>query len=183
MAGRADLAGVLQGAATGRYDAGGTLVPYDGGELVVRARQLQDFAGLNQRLTAGGVVGGRSFQIGEGDLRIGDEVKARRVDISVDAGSLTVAGRIDASGEQVGSIRLYARDQLQVDGTLDAHGTGLRVDSHGKIIDSPTGPPSRWAAPKVPSAWAARRSWTCVRAAMLPSVDVLARTMAPRAAR
>lgn len=137
MAGRADLAGVLQGAATGRYDAGGTLVPYDGGELVVRARQLQDFAGLNQRLTAGGVVGGRSFQIGEGDLRIGDEVKARRVDISVDAGSLTVAGRIDASGEQVGSIRLYARDQLQVDGTLDAHGTGLRVDSHGKIIDSP----------------------------------------------
>lgn len=137
MAGQADLAGVLQGAATGRYDAGGTLVPYDGGELVVRARQVQDFAGLNQRLTAGGVVGGRSFQIGEGDLRIGDEVKARRVDISVDAGSLTVAGRIDASGEQVGSIRLYARDQLQVDGTLDAHGTGLRVDSHGKIIDSP----------------------------------------------
>nr|WP_240329206.1 filamentous haemagglutinin family protein [Stenotrophomonas sp. G4] len=137
MAGQADLAGVLQGAASGRYDAGGTLVPYDGGELVVRARQLQDFTGLNQRLTAGGVVGGRSFRIGEGDLRIGDEVKARRVDISVDAGSLTVAGRIDASGEQVGSIRLYARDQLQVDGTLDAHGTGLRVDSHGKIIDSP----------------------------------------------
>jgi hypothetical protein len=112
-------------------------VPYDGGELVVRARQLQDFAGLNQRLTAGGVVGGRSFQIGEGDLRIGDEVGGAPVDISVDAGSLTVAGRIDASGEQVGSIRLYARDQLQVDGTLDAHGTGLRVDSHGKIIDSP----------------------------------------------
>lgn len=137
MAGRADLAGDLQGAASGRYDAGGTLVPYDGGELVVRARQLQDFTGLNQRLTAGGIVGGRSFQIGEGDLRIGDEVKARRVDISVDAGSLTVAGRIDASGEQVGSIRLYARDQLQVDGTLDAHGTGLHVDSHGKIIDSP----------------------------------------------
>ncbi len=54
----------------------------------------------NQRLTAGGVVGGRSFQIGEGDLRIGDEVKARRVDISVDAGSLTVAGRIDASASR-----------------------------------------------------------------------------------
>ena len=57
MAGRADLAGDLQGAASGRYDAGGTLVPYDGGELVVRARQLQDFTGLNQRLTAGGIVG------------------------------------------------------------------------------------------------------------------------------
>ncbi|WP_313248206.1 filamentous haemagglutinin family protein [Stenotrophomonas indicatrix] len=136
LAGRADLAGRVDGAASGRYDAGGTVVPYDAGELVVRARQLLDFAGLNQRLNSGGVTGARTFQIGEGDLQIGDEVKARRVDISVDKGSLTVAGRIDASGEQVGSIRLYARDALQVNGTLDAHGSGLRVDSYGKIIDS-----------------------------------------------
>ncbi len=39
---RIDLAGTLLGGASGRYDAGGTEVPYDGGELVVRARQLQD---------------------------------------------------------------------------------------------------------------------------------------------
>ena len=68
---------------------------------------------------------------------IGDEVKARNVDISVDGGSLQVNGRVDASGEQVGSIRLSARDVLRIDGTLDAHGSGLRVDSYGKIIDSP----------------------------------------------
>ncbi|MEJ6329131.1 filamentous hemagglutinin family protein [Stenotrophomonas maltophilia] len=137
LAGRADLAGGIEGAASGRYDAGGTVVPYDGADLVVRAGTLQDFAGLNQRLNAGGVTGGRTFRIGEGDLLIGNEVKARRVDISLDAGSLRVAGRIDASGEQVGAIRLYARDGLQVEGTLDTHGTGLRVDSQGKIIDSP----------------------------------------------
>ena len=135
--GRVDLAGALLGGASGRYDAGGTEVPYDGGELVVRARQLQDFSGLNTRLTAGGITGGRTFQLREGDLVIGDEVKARNVDISVDGGSLQVNGRIDASGEQVGSIRLSARDLLRVDGALDAHGSGLRVDSYGKIIDSP----------------------------------------------
>ncbi|TPD72470.1 filamentous hemagglutinin N-terminal domain-containing protein [Stenotrophomonas maltophilia] len=135
--GRVDLAGTLLGGASGRYDAGGTEVPYDGGELVVRARQLQDFSGLNTRLTAGGITGGRTFQLSVGDLVIGDEVKARNVDISVDGGSLLVNGRIDASGEQVGSIRLSARDVLRIDGTLDAHGSALRVDSYGKIIDSP----------------------------------------------
>lgn len=135
--GRVDLAGTLLGGASGRYDAGGTEVPYDGGELVLRARQLQDFSGLNTRLTAGGITGGRTFQLSEGDLLIGDEVKARNVDISVDGGSLLVSGRIDASGEQVGSIRLSARDVLRIDGTLDAHGSALRVDSYGKIIDSP----------------------------------------------
>ncbi|MDR6692892.1 filamentous haemagglutinin family protein [Stenotrophomonas sp. 1337] len=135
--GRVDLAGTLLGGASGRYDAGGTEVPYDGGELVLRARQLQDFSGLNTRLTAGGITGGRTFQLSAGDLVIGDEVKARNVDISVDGGSLLVNGRIDASGEQVGSIRLSARDVLRIDGTLDAHGSALRVDSYGKIIDSP----------------------------------------------
>ena len=54
----------------------------------------------------------------------------------VDGGSLTVNGRIDASGAQVGSIRLAAMRDLVVNGMLDAHGAGLRVDSYGKIIDS-----------------------------------------------
>ena len=136
-AGVVDLAGELRGGASGLTDAGGSLVPWDGGELVVHARQLQDFQGLNQRLNAGGITGARSFQLGQGNLVIGDEVKARHVDISVDGGSLEVNGRIDASGVQVGSIRLAARDLLRVNGTLDAHGTGVRVDSYGKIIDSP----------------------------------------------
>ena len=110
-----DLAGTLLGGASGRYDAGGTEVPYDGGELVVRARQLQDLRPEHPAY-AGGITGGRTFQLSEGDLVIGDEVKARHVDISVDGGSLQVNGRIDASGEQVGSIRLSARDLLRVDG-------------------------------------------------------------------
>ena len=81
----------------------------------------------------------RAAQIKRGDLTIGDEVRAREVNISVDAGSLTVAGRIDASGVSVGSIRLSARDGLRLasNAVLDAHGTTLRVDSYGQIIDAP----------------------------------------------
>ncbi|MFY0475536.1 filamentous haemagglutinin family protein [Achromobacter marplatensis] len=137
-AGRVDLQGRTLGMASGRYDAGGTLVPYAFGEADIRAQQV-DFTALNQRLNEGQVFGGRSFQLKRGNLAIGDEVRARNVNISVDAGSLTVTGRIDASGDGVGSIRLAARDGLRLASTavLDAHGTALRVDSYGKIIDAP----------------------------------------------
>ncbi|WP_231602396.1 filamentous haemagglutinin family protein [Herbaspirillum chlorophenolicum] len=135
-AGYVDLAGTILGAASGRYDAGGTIVPYDAAEVSIRAQTLNDFAGLNARLNSGEVFGARRFQIKQGDLTIGDEVKARQVDVSVDGGKLTVNGRIDASGFQVGSIRLAAKGDLIVNGMLDAHATGLRVDSYGKIIDS-----------------------------------------------
>ncbi|MGF6347152.1 filamentous haemagglutinin family protein [Variovorax sp. W2I14] len=136
-AGRVGFAGTVLGSSSGSYDAGGTVVPHDAGEFTVRAQTLDDFAGLNRRLNAGGVFGARRFQVKQGDLAVGDEVKAREVSIAMDGGSLRVDGRIDASGYQVGSIHLAARNDLTVNGTLDAHGTGLRVDSYGKIIDSP----------------------------------------------
>ncbi|MGO4714356.1 filamentous hemagglutinin family protein [Bradyrhizobium sp. 2TAF24] len=138
-AGRVNLGGVIQGGASGSYDAGGTLVPFDAAELTVRARVLAeaDFAALNARLNAGQVFGARRFRIGQGDLTVGDGVKARDVQIVLDAGRLTVNGDIDASGVKVGSIRLAASDDLVINGKLDAHGSALRVDSYGKVIESP----------------------------------------------
>ncbi|XHR27958.1 MAG: filamentous hemagglutinin family protein [Chthoniobacteraceae bacterium] len=136
-AGQVDLAGAILGSATGDYETGGSTVPYDAAELTVRAQTLADFAGLNARLNEGGVFGARRFQIKQGDLTIGDEVKAREVQIVLDGGNLTVNGTIDASGVQVGSITLAASGDLTINGILDAHGTGLRVDSYGEIIDSP----------------------------------------------
>jgi filamentous hemagglutinin family protein len=136
-AGDVNLAGTIQGGATGRYDAGGTLVPYDAAEVTIRAQTLAGFAGLNTRLNSGSVFGARRFQIKQGDLIVGDEVKARNVEITLDGGDLTVNGTIDASGFQVGTIRLAAMSDLTIHGTLDAHGTGMRFDSYGKIIDAP----------------------------------------------
>ena len=138
-AGRVDLAGTIRGTASGRYDAGGTDVPWQAGSIYVRAQTLNDFTGLNQRLTTTGVTGSRSFQIKQGDLTIGEELKANAINVSVDGGSLTVNGRIDASGEQPGTIRLAARNGLALGSgsMLDAHGTRLRVDSYGLPIDAP----------------------------------------------
>ncbi|MCC7683437.1 filamentous haemagglutinin family protein [Janthinobacterium sp. FW305-128] len=145
-AGMVDLQGKILGGASGSYDAGGAMVPYKKGSVDVRAQTLgaggapdSQFASLNTRLNEGGVTGARSFQLKQGDLTIGNELKAGEVQVSLDNGRLTVAGTIDASGERVGSIRLAGKHGLTLAGNavLDAHGTLLRVDSYGKIIDSP----------------------------------------------
>ena len=145
-AGMVDLQGKILGGASGSYDAGGTVMPYKKGSVDVRAQTLgaggtldSQFAALNQRLNEGAVTGARSFQLKQGDLTIGNELKAGEVQVSVDNGRLTVAGTIDASGERVGSIRLAGKHGVTLAGNavLDAHGTLLRVDSYGKIIDSP----------------------------------------------
>lgn len=72
-------------------------------------------------------------------MTIGNELKAGDVQAAVDNGRLTVAGVIDASGERVGSIRLAGKHGVTLanNAVLDAHGTVLRVDSYGKIMDSP----------------------------------------------
>ena len=146
QAGVVDLQGAIHGSSNGRYDAGGTLVPYLAGGVEIRAQRLGEsgtlnsqFASLNQRLNEGGVFGTRTFQLKQGDLTIGDGLRAGEINVSVDNGGLTVTGTIDASGERVGRIYLAAKNALTVAGSalLDAHGRLLRVDSYGKIIDSP----------------------------------------------
>ncbi|BBP59049.1 hypothetical protein PHLH4_26390 [Pseudomonas sp. St316] len=145
-AGIVDLQGRILGTSTGEYDAGGTVLPYLAGGVAVQARRLggsgslsEQFAALNQRLNDGQVFGSRSFQLKQGDLVIGNELKASSISVSLDNGSLLVNGKVDASGERVGSIRLAAGRSLTLggDAVLDAHGSRLRVDSYGKIIDSP----------------------------------------------
>jgi len=138
-AGLVDLQGQILGSASGDYNAGGTQVPYAAGGVDIRAQSVGDFAALNQRLNRDHVFGSRSFQLKRGDLVIGNELKANQINVSVDNGSLTVLGTVDASGRQVGSIRLAGNTGLTLASTalLDAHGAQLRVDSYGKIIDAP----------------------------------------------
>ncbi|WP_165679781.1 hypothetical protein, partial [Metapseudomonas otitidis] len=94
---------------------------------------------LNQRLNQGQVFGARSFQLKQGDLVIGDGLKAGEISVSLDGGHLTVNGTVDASGERVGAIRLAGKQGLTLGSgaRLDAHGNRLRVDSYGGIIDAP----------------------------------------------
>lgn len=145
-AGIVDLQGRILGGSTGEYDAAGTAMPYLAGGVEIQAQRLggggslsEQFAALNQRLNEGQVFGSRGFQLKQGDLVIGNELRASAISVSLDNGSLLVNGKVDASGERVGSIRLAAGRSLTLgsNALLDAHGARLRVDSYGKIIDSP----------------------------------------------
>ncbi|OXS93192.1 filamentous haemagglutinin family protein [Pandoraea apista] len=108
------------------------------GDFGASAGTFADFAGLNTRLNGGGFFDARSFVQKQGDLVVGDGVKAHKVNLSVDNGSLTVSGTIDASGTSPGTIRLSAGNGLTLAGTavLDAHGTKLQVDSYGAPVES-----------------------------------------------
>jgi len=129
VGGTVDFAGSLAG-------AGGQGL--SSGAMDLRVTSLDDFAGFNQKLNAAGFFEARSFVIKTGNLTIGDEVRAKSVAISADGGSLTVNGRIDASGTRVGNISLAARDDLTLGSTalLDVHGTTLAVDGRGAPIEA-----------------------------------------------
>lgn len=109
----------------------------DGG-FAAKVYSLADFAGLNTKLNAAGLTGSRALLVKTGDIVIGDEVRANTVSIVADGGSLTVNGRIDASGTDVGSIALTAQGDLTLSASsvLDAHGTELQVDAYGAPIEA-----------------------------------------------
>ncbi|AKM11044.1 filamentous hemagglutinin family protein [Croceicoccus naphthovorans] len=134
--GRVDLAGTLIAGHTpaeGDEDS----ADYRGGSVDVRAGEIVDFVGLNQRLNARAFDYLRRFETGAGDLTIGSEVQAQHISVTANGGDLTVNGTLRGGGQYAGSIRLAARDNLIVsDGAvLDASGEELRLDSDGGAIE------------------------------------------------
>ncbi len=117
---------------------GGATGGFNDGQIGIEAQSLGDFAALNLKLNDSGFFGARIFDIKQGDLTVGNEVRAHTVSISVDGGSLMVNGTIDASGAKPGTIRLSARDDLTLASTaiLDAHGSVLQTDSYGAPIEA-----------------------------------------------
>ncbi|OYU88246.1 MAG: filamentous hemagglutinin [Bradyrhizobiaceae bacterium PARB1] len=133
--GNVRLLGTLSGATRGEHA---------GGSIDIRAQTIGDgdlttsFAVLNTRLNDGGFLARRSFVLKQGNLVIGDELRAQDVNVSVDGGSLTVVGLIDAHGSKPGRIALAATNGLTIASTarLDVHGTVIQVDSYGAPIDA-----------------------------------------------
>ena len=137
-------------------------MPYAAGGVDIRAQRL-DFAALNQRLNAGGVFGSRSFQIKQGDLTVGDEVRARQVSISLDGGRLTMAGRIDASGEGVGSIRLAAAQGLRIAAGAALDARQRAAPGQLRPADRRAGRSSNSIPAPVACSWTRAPASTCAR--------------------
>ena len=133
------------GSSAGVVTLGGTILgsspsDFNAGSFDIRAQNFGDFTALNQLLDTGGFFYSRSFDIKQGniDIQVGTSITAHNVTISVDNGSLTIGGTINASGTTPGTIRLSSSGnlELQSTGVLDVHNTVLLVDSYGQAISA-----------------------------------------------
>ncbi|WP_219214284.1 two-partner secretion domain-containing protein [Variovorax boronicumulans] len=131
-AGTVTLAGALFAAGGGAGFADGKF------DLSTRGISDADFAALNARLNEAAFFGARGFVVKQGDLNVGEGVRARQVSIATDAGRLTVTGTIDASGATPGSIRLNASGDLTLaaGAVLDTHATTRVTDSYGVPVEA-----------------------------------------------
>lgn len=131
--GKVDIAaGTLNGQSP--VDASG--MRGEGARFDLDTGALANFSALNTELNSGGFDGSRKVRVRNGDVTVAaaDRVKAKDVHIAADAGKLDVAGRIDASGEDAGSIGLYAKGNVNIlaGAQLDAHATGI-AEKGGKV--------------------------------------------------
>lgn len=108
----------------GRGEAGGDGAAYSvdvGGISIPSGPADGTITPLLETLADGDFSAEQIIRFRQGGLRLqqGEQITAQRVVLSADQGDLAVAGNIDASGADGGSIELAAGDTLAVSGFLD----------------------------------------------------------------
>jgi filamentous hemagglutinin family protein len=129
------LAGTVTGTATA--------AAAHGAELVIEAQQIPSLAQVAaiQQQAPGNFAGTLDLrQQGPGTLALdaGTTLAAANVELENDGGAITIAGRIDASGDQGGRIDIAARDDLTLapGGALSVHASG--ANARGGTIELTT---------------------------------------------
>ncbi|MDI1361107.1 filamentous haemagglutinin family protein [Methylotenera sp.] len=135
-AGIAALAGTLNGiAAVGN----GVGLPKQG-SFELNAKTVTDFKALNVELERGKFNESRNIHVAKGDLNVAvtDTVTAHNVTLTTDDGNLTVAGKIDATGNKGGIVKLNAGQQLDDGkGNIILESTAL-IDASANIAATET---------------------------------------------
>ncbi len=121
-----------------------------GGSFTLDIGALPDFAGFSQQLADAGFTRARTFRIRSGDIVLDGMTRVESLDLSADAGRVTITGTIDASAAYGGNIAVSAGSGLVMTNTanliarsttelgsgrvlLDA--SGGRLDIRGGVID------------------------------------------------
>ncbi len=134
---RGDAGRIAVEAGLGDFVAGGTLLGGGSrrgasGSFQLDVSEIENLSGLDEVLNIANFNALRDYRIRSGDVRIDGEAKAAVYRLATDAGSIRVAGRIDASGVTGGRIELKASGSVVLaDGAvLDA--SGKKFDAAGK---------------------------------------------------
>ncbi len=130
-AGRAMLAGNLR--------ANPTAAAALSGDAGIEVNTLDNLTALDAALDGGGFHARRSFHARNGNVLVGagETISAAEIELQADRGDLTVAGTLEASGEQAGSLRLMAggRVSLEATGRITASATG-KGEAGGQLFVS-----------------------------------------------
>ncbi len=98
--------------------------------------QLVDLTTLNTALNLDGFTHERSIRVRNDDVQVGDAATdtaiAQTFNLSVDKGSITVEGKIDASGKTGGTINLEAWGDVNLASGSELTVEGLNFDDAGK---------------------------------------------------
>ena len=107
-----------------------------GGRVSVDVATLDDFGATELAFAVGGFDESRRYRVRSGDVAIASDttVQANSILISVDAGSISLAGSLDASGTNGGRVELWARDSVALLGTAGIDASAATVDGKGGRI-------------------------------------------------
>lgn len=132
QSGTATVDGTLSG--TGGSNGG------DSGSFELDVGTLADFGALNDKLNTGGFAKSREVRVRTGDVTVAadDTVRAQNVIISADAGSLTVAGEIDASTAGDGMVGLYGGTGATLTGTARIDASSTEAGEAGGTVEIAT---------------------------------------------
>lgn len=108
-----------------------------GGEVRLDADRLGDFSALNAALSSGGFTAQRDLRQRSGDIVIAadDTVTAHDIQITADAGDVTVAGTLNAAGSKGGRIQLNADGDLTLAASAELDAQATSADGVGGRVD------------------------------------------------
>jgi len=133
---------LADGGSTGVLAAhGGARVDDRGGALHVDLRRVGDTAGLLAAVAAGGIDHELDLRSREGDVEVGVAVKAQRLRIAADSGSLRLNGSVDARASVGGVVQLAAGQDVALGSTasIDARSTAAGAQGGDVLLSAASG--------------------------------------------
>lgn len=134
VAGTADIASA---SLLGNTLAAGADDSASGSQFKVDALQIANLDALNDGLNTGRFEQSRSFRLRSGDFSFsgsGEQaMRAEQITIEADAGSISIAGELDADAADKGRIGLYAQNGITLTADAHLHANSLASESGGQI--------------------------------------------------
>lgn len=132
-AGRLEVSAFEGGAAFAGTVHGAAHESAAGGSFSLDVGALDDFSSLNALLANAGFDGDLQLRARSGDLEVAatDTVMADDITLTADAGRISIAGDLDVSGYQAGSIVLNSRDDIGLQAGASLHARSVGAGNRG----------------------------------------------------